>query len=344
VNATPRTRRRAAVLVAYSALILGACSAKTDDDTTVTTARVVGIGALGTLEPSTRIHTLSAPGSAPRLAELLVSEGQDVVAGQVLARTDEHDLRLAEVARADGEVEIARARLAQTVAGAEPNEIAALEAALRGAGSERDQSRIDLARQQALAETNTVSAETIERQRLALATAEARVDEFAARLAALRVIRDVDVAVRESELQLAEAAAGVARAACERTLVRAPFLGRVLRIRARAGESVTTGGILELGDVSVMHAVAEVYEADIARVQIGAQATVGLEGLDLEFTDARVVAIGSAVGRKVALDNDPVTDTDARVVEVRVELDARASALVAGLSNARVKVLIKAQP
>jgi len=54
----------------------------------------------------------------------------------------------------------------------------------------------------------------------------------------------------------------------------------------------------------------------------------------------KVVSIGQMVGRKNVLNNDPVADTDARVVEVRIELDEPSSKLVAGLSNARVEAII----
>jgi HlyD family secretion protein len=103
-------------------------------------------------------------------------------------------------------------------------------------------------------------------------------------------------------------------------------------------------GILDLGDVRTMHAVAEVYEADVPRVRMGMRATVRVKGTGLVCQEARVVAIGQIVGRKVALDNDPVTDTDARVVEVRVALDPASSASASGLSNARVEVLIQGGP
>jgi HlyD family secretion protein len=76
------------------------------------------------------------------------------------------------------------------------------------------------------------------------------------------------------------------------------------------------------------------------RVRLGQTATVRLLSSDAVCTGARVVAIGSVVGRKVALDNDPVTDTDARVVEVRIALSDADSARFAGLVNARVSIVI----
>ena len=55
-----------------------------------------------------------------------------------------------------------------------------------------------------------------------------------------------------------------------------------------------------------------------------------------------MVHVGWQVGRRVVLDNDPVKDTDARVVEVRVKLDPAAAERVARLSYARVEVRIDA--
>ena len=80
----------------------------------------------------------------------------------------------------------------------------------------------------------------------------------------------------ESELRSFELATNVAAAALQRaqaelqlSMVRAPIDGQVLEIHAREGERVDEFGILELGDTSVMYAVAEVYETDIGRVQVG---------------------------------------------------------------------------
>ena len=56
--------------------------------------------------------------------------------------------------------------------------------------------------------------------------------------------------------------------------------------------------------------------------------------------DGTVIEIGNLVSRKVVLTNDPVSDTDARVVEVRIDLNLDQIESVARLSNARVEVTI----
>ncbi len=310
----------------------------------VVPAPLIGIGALGTLEPAGRIRVISAPGPSPRLAEVLVDEGQEVVAGQILARTDEFPVKSAEARSAQAQALVAQAQLEQTRAGAKTGELAAQEAAVAAATTDLAQRQRDLVRADELHRTGVTTEAEVERQRSAVDTGRSRLAEAQARLAALAQVRDVDVRLRERQVEAAEATAAVAEAARERTVITAPIAGRVLRIHARAGELVPGRGILELGDTRHMHAVAEIYEADVPRVRLGMGATVRVKSTDLVCRDGRVVAIGSLVGRKVALDNDPVTDTDARVVEVRIELGAADSAAVAGLSNARVEVVLHEQP
>ncbi|MDX2176850.1 MAG: efflux RND transporter periplasmic adaptor subunit [Candidatus Sumerlaeia bacterium] len=301
------------------------------------------VAALGTLEPSSRVRTLNAPGMNAILAELRAEAGADVAAGDVVALTDEHDLRAAERDAAREQVAVARARLEQTRAGAKPDELAARDAAINAARETLAQSERDLARSEALARMESVAESVLERDRLAVESARAALAEGEAARAALAEVREVDVRLREAELAAAEAAVAVAERALERTRIEAPISGRVLQVHARAGERVGERGILEMGAVSPMHAVAEVYEADVPRVAPGQLATIRVKSTDLRLA-GRVVAVEPLVGRKVALDNDPVSDTDARVVEVRIELDPEGSAQVAGLTNARVEVLIEVAP
>ena len=96
---------------------------------------------------------------------------------------------------------------------------------------------------------------------------------------------------------------------------------------------------MEVGNIEVMHVVAEVYEEDVARVRIGQAARVRVPSLGAELS-GQVVRKDLVVGRKVIFNNDPVSDTDARVVEVRIRLAPEDGSRVAGLSNARAEVVI----
>ena len=92
-----------------------------------------------------------------------------------------------------------------------------------------------------------------------------------------------------------------------------------------------------MGDTSRMRAVAEVYETDIARVQLGQRATITSRALEHPIT-GKVVELGRMVFKNDVLNVDPAARADARVVEVRIELDDAEAA--AGLTNLTVDVLI----
>jgi HlyD family secretion protein len=162
----------------------------------------------------------------------------------------------------------------------------------------------------------------------------------AAQLASLREIRDVDVLVAEKEILSAEASVAKADADVEASRILAPAAGRVLRIHTHPGERVSDAGIFEFGNVHQMQVVAEVFEADVAILHVGMVAEVKIDASAVMLT-GRIVEIGNLVARKVVLTNDPVSDTDARIVEVRVQLDPDHLEYVARLSNARVEVSIR---
>jgi len=145
------------------------------------------------------------------------------------------------------------------------------------------------------------------------------------------------VRVQETEVVAAQAAVAAAKERVEASEVRNPTAGRILKIHTRPGEKVGDNGLLELGDVSHMQAVAEVFEGDVGLLTPGQRATVIVDGTRDELRGT-IVELGNIVARKVVLTNDPVSDTDARVVEVRVQLDRESSRRVERLSNARVEV------
>jgi HlyD family secretion protein len=96
---------------------------------------------------------------------------------------------------------------------------------------------------------------------------------------------------------------------------------------------------MDLGDTRQMDVVAEVHESDILKVDVGQPATVSLRNLN-EKLQGRVIEVGRVIGRKDVLSSDPVDDTDARVVEVRIRLDEEDGRRVSGLTWAKVEVTI----
>ena len=82
----------------------------------------------------------------------------------------------------------------------------------------------------------------------------------------------------------------------EDVVVRSPIAGTILQRNATVGASVEMSGeaLLQVGDPGALWIVAEVYEGDLAAVQVGADASVTLASATTPVP-GRVVAIGAAI-------------------------------------------------
>ncbi len=308
---------------------------------TVVPALPSGIGALGRLEPKSEVLKVNAPSTMePAVVEkLLVEVGDQVSAGQVLAILDSNRREQADVETARSNLALAEKSLARVLAGAKPGDIAAQEAMV-----ERTRERLSLAvkqleRTELLAKKSAVTQDDIDVRRADVEMERRDLRHHEAALAALKEVRQVDVDVAQAELNKARAAVQRAEADLEVSLIRSPLAATILRIHTRMGERVGNDGLLDLGDVSGMDVVAEVHETDILRVHLNQPAEVTVRNLN-KVLRGHVIEIGKIIGRKDVLSNDPVDDTDARVVEVRIRLNEEDSKVVAGLSWAKVEVRI----
>lgn len=303
--------------------------------------RESGVGALGRLEPGWKIFKISPSSGAEgsRVTHLQIREGELIEKEAVMAILDTYPKRQASVAEAKAQVAICQARLKLVEAGPKPSEVAAQAALIAKHTATVQHAQTTLNRSRKLREANTGSAEDYEFRFMELQTSQSLLDQARNTLVAMETIRPEDIAVATAELQKAEASLARANAELDAAQIVAPISGRVLKIHAREGERVGDQGLAELGDTNHMQAVAEVYERDAARVKLGQRAIVKVQSLAEELT-GEVVQVGWMVGRQEVFDNDPIRDTDARVVEVRILLDGPSSARVAGLSYARIEVSI----
>lgn len=303
------------------------------------------IHALGRLEPRGRVLRISPPSGneGATVQTLLVAEGDDLQPGQLLAVLDIAERRQAAVAEAEGRWHAAQARLEQVRAGAKTGDIAAQAVMVSRMDAQLSMARKELERARHLAEQNVLTAESLDVKELAFEQAELEAQRNRALLDSLKEVREVDVRVQEQEVATALAALQHAQAERAAAEVRCPSAGRVLKIHTRAGERIRDEGLLELGDVQHMQAVAEVFEGDLPEVEIGQTAIVEISSTHRSYT-GRVAEIGLMVARKDVLSNDPVSDTDARVIEVRIDLQAEDIPKLERLSNARVEVGIDTTP
>jgi HlyD family secretion protein len=282
-------------------------------------ASTSGVSGLGRIEPHNGIRTVGVPSTPQAISgsvvrRLLVEAGDSVVEGQILAETDSHEYEKAAVALAEAEVELAR-RKAEMATGEEQEVCSRADVAGRTSN-----------RRARLFRDGVTSDEEAD---VAAGDAKALLGSCSAARIATKAA--------ESSVAVAEAELAKARLGLERSLVRSPINGRVLRIVRRPGELVGLDGLIEIADLSRMYAIAEIYETDIGRVRDGQKATVTSPALAKELSGV-VEHVRLQVRKQDATGTDPAARKDARIVEVEVLLDDPAA--VAKLSNLQVEVTI----
>ncbi|MGP6089300.1 efflux RND transporter periplasmic adaptor subunit [Antarctobacter jejuensis] len=301
--------------------------------------------ALGRIIPRGDVISVATPSGAgdARIAELRVSVGDEVAAGDILAVLDNLPQLESAVTSARADVRVREASLAQTRASNTASRAEA-QASLDRAQAASDVAQSELARVTTLFERG-VTTRAVFDQTLAAAT-QTTLDVERARATLSRYttqseVVQADIAVAEANLDAARAALASAEQNLERAYVRAPDRGKVLDINVRAGERPGSAGIINLGDTSQMTVEAEVYQTMIGRVTIGDPVTVSADALAVDLTGT-VTAIGLEIGRQSITSNDPAANTDARVVDVIVTLDAVSSPIAARFTNLEAVVRIDA--
>ena len=350
---------------------------QSDTPLKTTAPKITTVTALGRIEPSGESVQISAPSSSQgdRVEKLLVREGDRIESGQVIAILDSRDRLQAALKQAKERVRVAQANLAKIEAGAKSgeieaqratiariqaerdNDIAAQEATVARLSAELSNAQVEYQRYQQLYEEGAISASERDSKALTWKTAQRQLEEAKANLTRIRSaqqqqlneakatlkkiaeVRRVDVEVAAAEVREAQAAVEKAQAELALAYIKAPQAGQIIKIFTRPGEVVSSEGIATIGQTSQMYAVAEVYESDIGKVQVGQPATITSSASGkLRGT---VEQIGLEIQRQEVVNTDPTANIDAKVVEVKIRLDEESSQEVAALTNLLVTARIE---
>ncbi|MFT5867764.1 MAG: HlyD family secretion protein [Gammaproteobacteria bacterium] len=301
--------------------------------------------ALGRIIPFGDVSSVATPSGAgdARIAEIRVSVGDVVDAGDTLAVLDNLAQLQSLGASAAANVTVREANLVQTRAAIIASRAEA-QASLERAQATAIAAHAELERTTSLFERGVTTRAAFD-QIIARAS-ETQRDEVRAIATLSRYETgsqtvQADIAVAEANLAAARVDFDRAELDLERAYVRAPEHGTVLDINVRVGESPPNGGMIDLGDTSRMTVQAEVYQTLIGRVTIGDPVVVSAAALSQDLTGV-VSAIGLEIGRQSITSSDPAANTDARVVDVIVVLDGPSSERARTFTNLEAIVRIDA--
>lgn len=226
----------------------------------------------GNIEVTDAATSFKASG---RLAERLVSEGDVVTRGQIMARLDRVELAQ-QVALQQADVLAARADLAELEAGSRPEEIVQAEAALERARAEEARGRAEGRRMAELHAADVVSAREREVAETALAVARAGVRDAEQHLLLLEQgPRRERIAQARARLERASRALDLATTRLDDGVLVAPMAGLVLAEHVEPGEFVNAGTpVVTLGALGEVWLRAYIDERDLGRVKVGQPARV----------------------------------------------------------------------
>lgn len=261
------------------------------------------VAGLGEVEPVSETIAIGTD-LAGLIAAVHVRPGEYVAAGSPLVSLDDRRLRAA-AAEAEAALTVVRANRAEA------------EASLASAEAERRRATLDAERYRTLVRGEVAAS----RQRLEAAEADARKAEATVALARARI------AAAEAAAEQAEAALARARVDLDKTVLRAPIAGTVLRVNARPGEYAQPGTaepLIVFGDLSVLHVRVQVDETDAPRLAASGSSVAFLRGDGTRSAEMAFVRIEPLARPKRFLSNAPGERVDTRVVEAIYRLDPEA--------------------
>ena len=264
------------------------------------------------------------------LAQLVVAAGDAVEKDEIVAALDDSE-QLARLKSARSEVEFRQTERDNSVNSLLQNDRRNAEDAVADATDALQAARAELDKAQLAARRGTPNSGDITAKRTAVSAADSR---LVAAAAALRSVISSGTSPKptrtESALALARAELAAAQAAWQKTIVRAPFAGRVLRTCKITGElaaATPEDPIIALGDLASLRVRAELDERDVGKIEIGQTAHIKTDALPEYSFKGRVshVALETAPKKIGARQNGPQQTEN--VIEVIVDLEGGAPLL-----------------
>ncbi|MEW6199820.1 MAG: efflux RND transporter periplasmic adaptor subunit [Planctomycetota bacterium] len=240
------------------------------------------------------------------------------------------ELYRSEVYAAEAALEVARAKLADLMAGTRPEEILKAAEAVRQLEESASFAKSDLERITKLVESGSLPGEALEKARVEYVAEQSKLSSARRQLEMLEAgYTKTAIAVQEAVVKESNAKLNLAQARLSECVIYAPFSGTITRVHVRSGDMASTKApLLEMADLSSLVIRVAVPEAYTATVREGMRAEVQLDALPGRTFAARVVRIFPDLDRRM------------RTRTVELVLDEQA-ALMPGMF-ARVRLVLEA--
>ena len=261
-----------------------------------------------------------------KIKAILVDECDVVRRGQVLAVLQNDDYR-AQVVFAKADFAARDADLRKVVNGARAEARREALASMHEAETIMENASAEMKRRQMLYQAQVVSREEADRYERQFDVARSRYEEATEHFALLdRPAREEDVSRAQADVDPAKAQLDDARARYEKTFIRSPIDGVILRKHHRLGESVTNSSVspdpvITLGDDRVLRVRVDIDEHDVAHVPIGDRAYVTADAFGKTKFWGHVVRVGQEMGTKNIRTDEPTERVDKKILETVVQLD-----------------------
>jgi HlyD family secretion protein len=269
-------------------IIAGAAAWQWQNTAAVPTVKTLRVRIPESTSPATDLVALNATGYVMaahkielaskvvgRVAWVGVEMGDKIEKGQILVRLEDDEYK-ARAAQEQGQLENAKAKLAELVAGSRPQEIAQAKALLDQAQSELTNAEINFKRMQELEATHSVSRQQIDDAEALVRSRKAVVDSQYQLYEMAKIgPRKEQIDAQRATVHQLEGSLALAQVDLDDTVIRAPIPATVLERNVEVGEFVTTGFVgdrgakgyvLSIADLTDLRVELDISQNDFAKI------------------------------------------------------------------------------
>lgn len=244
------------------------------------------------------------------LIELNIVDGQKVKKDEVIAVLSNYPKADITVRTTEAELAKIKQQREAMVNGYRTAEIAMQEVVVKSTAEELKLKNLEMQR----------SGKPPDQKQLELSISQQNLEREQTKLRVQRETLQSDIAQIDTEIAITEAKLSSARNTRAQAQVRSPLGGVVIQIYTRQGERVSPNGIAKIVDLSQLRVLADVDELQIGRVQPGGKVEVTFRGSPTVYKGT-ISRVAPTVKRMQRIEPDGGSSTDARVVQVEIQLD-----------------------